>query len=106
MLVHLLEKVDKYVVLVHFSILFIFSLIYHYNKELFIGHINENSDNNIQDKSKVFDNLSDNGYINSLYFSAVVHTTTGFGRIYPVNIKAKIVVILHIMSVFSTLLIL
>ena len=106
MLIHLLHKVDKYVLLLHLGILFIFSLIYHYNKELFIGHINENSDNAIEDKSKVFDNLSDNGYINSLYFSAVVHTTTGFGRIYPVNIKAKIVVFLHIMIVFSSILIL
>jgi len=106
MLVNLLHKTDKYLLLVHLSILLIFSFIYHYNKELFIGHINEDSDIAIKNKNKVFDNLSDNKYINSLYFSAVVHTTTGFGRMYPVNTKAKIIVFLHIMIVFSTIIIL
>ena len=106
MLIHLLQKTDKYVLLVHFLVLLIFSFIYHYNKELFIGHVIEDSDIKIKSKTKVFDNLSDNKYINSLYFSAIVHTTTGFGRMYPVNTKAKIIVFLHIMIVFSTIIIL
>jgi len=106
MLVHLLDKKAKYVLLVHLSVLLIFSFIYHYNKELFIGHVVEDSDISIKSKNQVFNNLSDNKYINSLYFSAVVHTTTGFGRMYPVNTKAKIIVFLHIMIVFSTIIIL
>jgi len=104
MLIHLLHKTDKYVILIHFAILIIFSFIYHYNSNLFIGHINEDSDFEVKDKAKVFDNLSDNKYINSLYFSAIVHTTTGFGRIYPVNLKAKIIVLLHLLTVFATIL--
>jgi hypothetical protein len=104
MLIHLLHKTDKYVVLVHFAILITFSFIYHYNSNLFIGHVNGDSDYEVKNKGQVIDNLSDNKYINSLYFSAIVHTTTGFGRIYPINIKAKIIVLVHLLTVFATIL--
>ena len=105
MIIGLIEKIDKYLLLVHLGIILLFSFIYYFNKDLFIGHTNE-SDKDVTDKSKVFDNLSDSGFINCLYFSAVVHTTTGFGRIYPINDKAKIIVFIHIILAFSTIVIL
>lgn len=92
--------------LLHLIVLIIFSVIYYTNNELFIGHNYKKKDNNIINSEDIYDNLSNNEFINSLYFSCIIHTTVGLGRIYPVNIKAKIIVLLHMLTVFSLIIIL
>jgi hypothetical protein len=92
--------------LLHLIVLLLFSAIYHYDSELFIGHNYKKKDNDIINDKDIYDNLYDNKFINSLYFSAIIHTTVGLGRIYPVNIKAKVIVLTHILIVFSLIILL
>jgi hypothetical protein len=92
--------------LLHLIVLLLFSAIYHYDSELFIGHNNKQRDNKIINNENIYDNLYNNQFIHSLYFSAIIHSTTGLGRIYPVNIKAKVIVLTHILIVFSLIILL
>ena len=40
------------------------------------------------------------GPLDVLYYTTVVHTTTGFGDVYPITWQARVLVIIHIMLVF------
>ena len=99
------EISDIHVLLAHLFILLVFSVIYKNNSDLFIGHIEGHIDDEVKDRKDVYNNLYDGTYLNSLYFSAIVHTTVGFGRIYPVNNKARIIVFTHLMIVLSLVII-
>ena len=43
---------------------------------------------------------------NVVYFTAITHTSTGFGDIFPKTAEAKAMTSLHVMSVWSTLMML
>ena len=41
--------------------------------------------------------------LDSIYFTSVVHTSTGFGDIYPISNTTKLITTLHIICVFVSL---
>jgi hypothetical protein len=42
--------------------------------------------------------------MDSIYFAITTHTTAGFGDIYPITRRAKLLVIFHLLLVFFTIL--
>ena len=82
-------------ILLQISIILIFSLIYY-----FIG--DENFSLNIFDKTKSKSKVTN--YLDFLYFSFVISSTTGFGDIVPITDLSRMLVILQIFITYTSIL--
>ena len=95
----------------HLIIMIIFSFVY-YGLEIqeYNNKINEVKKlENETEKQEEIKNLNDNyntNFLSYLYFSCVVHTTTGFSNDYPNNKKIKHSILIHMLIVFILIFIL
>ena len=90
---------------IHVFIIFLFSLIY-YNIILNTTIDNNNNKNSYfyykyKGNNKTKTNKKSVIFFNALYFSLIVHTTTGFSTLIPTyEIKNNIVIIIHLFIAF------
>lgn len=96
---------------IHLLIMLIFSFIYfgceikdYNNKKNKINKINNNNDK--QNKLDELKKKYNTDFFSYLYFSCVVHTTTGFQNDYPNNKYINYIIFVHMLSVFILLFIL
>lgn len=78
----------------HSIIFIIYSIIYYVERKNFfkINNINYSKNGNSSNDK----DYKVNTYIDSLYFSAVTHSTLGYGDIYPLSQAGKFTVFTHV----------